>query len=222
MDTNTNSESKQESKSETHKKTTKKPSGKTITSKKTVSKEEEKAKDSNESKNDLALNKVDKSKGYTITALDKDKEKIDKLKLEIIKGSDFKENITKLAENPVMFHFNTNKDFGAEVMVEMDVNLKDGDYVLLRYNEKEEKLEVVQKVEVKAKHTKFIVSKGGDYCITAKASTDSLKDMAVEENSDNTSIVLYVVIGVVALGVVAVAAYALSKKSRKNKDSDEE
>ena len=104
-------------------------------------------------------------------------------------------------------------------MVEMDVDLKDGEYVLLHYSVEEEKLEVVQKLEVKDKKTKFVVSKGGDYCITTKASTKSLKD----EENDSRAMTLYLPIMIaLAIGTSVTTTSIISKKTRKHKDSDEE
>ena len=152
---------------------------------------------------------------YTMTAVRKDAEKLEKLNLEILKGSSekaVKENISKLAKDPFVFHFNTEKDFGAEILVEMETDLEDGKYLLMKYNEKEMKLELVQKVDVKDGNTKFVLEKGGDYCITEKASTESLLD---EEEEGFPILPVSVITGFVA-GIIVVTIVSLKKKAKDN------
>ena len=152
---------------------------------------------------------------YTMTAVRKDAEKLEKLNLEILKGSSekaVKENISKLAKDPFVFHFNTEKEFGAEILVEMETDLEDGKYLLMKYNEKEMKLELVQKVDVKDGNTKFVLEKGGDYCITEKASTESLLD---EEKEGFPILPVSVITGFVA-GIIVVTIVSLKKKAKDN------
>ena len=151
---------------------------------------------------------------YTIKAVRTDEEKLEKLKLEILKGSTDKEteeNISKLAKNPFTFHFNTDKEFDTEILIEMETDLKDGEYLLMNYNKKDQKLELVQKVEVKSGKTKFVSDKGGDYCITEKASTESLLK---EEKAD--SYVVPVVVSVIIAAVILVVIVSLRKKAKNN------
>ena len=163
---------------------------------------------------DLKDATVSKEDDYKITAMKKDREKIDKLNLEIIDGSKYDDKIKQLAKNPFTFRFNTDEEFGTEVMVEMKVNLADGEYILFSYNDDTEKLEVIQKVTVEDGKTKFIVSKGGDYCIAEMASTESLKNEtdAAEENQTNIPIMA----GIALAAVVAVLA-GIGFKKRKEK-----
>ena len=152
---------------------------------------------------------------YTLKAVRTDEEKLEKLNLVIKKGSKdktVKENIKTLAKDPFTFHFNTDKAFGADVLVEMETDLDNGEYLLMKYNDKEEKLELVQKVEVKEGRTKFVLDKGGDYCITEKASTESILD---EEEGSFPVLPVSVVTGVVAIAI-AVTIVSSKKKAKDN------
>ena len=159
---------------------------------------------------------------YELKAVKADEDKLSKLNLKITKGSskkEIEENIEKLAKEPFIFHFNTNADFDTDILVEMETDLVDDKYVLMHYNEKEEKLELVQKIDVVNGKTKFVVNKGGDYCITTKASTESLKD----EENDSRAMTLYLpIILALAIGTAVPTTIIISKKTRKNKDIDEE
>ena len=151
---------------------------------------------------------------YTIKIVRKDEDKLSKLNLKINSGSskeNIEENISKLAKEPLTFHFNTKDSFDADLLIEMEVDMSDGEYVLMSYNEKEEKLELVQKVEVKSGKTKFVVNKGVDYCITEKASSLSLKDM---EGNDSPIIPLAVVSVVL---IAAAGGFAAVRVRRKKK-----
>lgn len=124
---------------------------------------------------------ISKDKPYTMTINGKDMKKAEDIKAGILEGSPFKEQIQKLADAPYVFHFSEQGKFPGVMQVEMPVDKADGQYLLLKYNEKEQKAEYVQKVEIKDKKTKFLVSEGGSYFIDKKAKTKSLKDLEKEE-----------------------------------------
>ena len=186
--------------------------GKTSDTKKDVQ-DDEKEEPVVDSKYTFELCKSTDALEYTITAVREDEEKLKGLELKILEGSideSTKSDIESLAENPYMFHFNTDQAFGAEVLVEMKVELEDDEYLLMSYNKDERKLELVQKVEVKEGQTKFIVSKGGDYCIARKAATEPLK-----EETDKTPIVIPVVV-VIITGAVVAGVAEFKKKAKVN------
>ena len=166
-------------------------------------------------KGTVTLTKEEGKIRYSIKAVKEDAEKIEKLNLKIKEGSKNKEtahNIKQLTEDAFLFHFNTEKEFGTEVLVEMQTNLDDGDYILMRYNEKEKKLELVQKVKVTDGKTKFVADQGGDYCIAKKASTESVSDVAEESTK-------YPVLpAAVILGFLAVVVFILLKKKAKKNE----
>lgn len=122
-----------------------------------------------------------KDKPFTMTVNGKDIKTAADMKAGIQEGSPYGEDIRKLSDDPYIFRFEQNGKFPGQTQVELTVDCKDGDYLLLRYDAKERKAEYVQKVEVKDKKTKFIVSEGGDYFIAKKAKSKSLNEIEAEE-----------------------------------------
>lgn len=82
-----------------------------------------------------------------------------------------------------MFSFEETGDFPGEMQVELTTGQKDGEYLLLKYNEKERKAEYIQKVTVKDEKTKFIVKTGGDYFFAKRVKTKSVDELEQEEKA---------------------------------------
>ena len=82
-----------------------------------------------------------------------------------------------------MFSFEETGDFPGEMQVELTTGQKDGEYLLLKYNEKERKAEYIQKVTVKDEKTKFIVKTGGDYFFAKRVKTKSVDELEQEEKT---------------------------------------
>lgn len=127
---------------------------------------------------------LEKDKVYTLTIHGEDVENTQDLKTGILTGSKFAEDIKKLAEDPFIFQFEEKGKFPGPMQVELPVDLPDGEYLLLKYNEKERKAEFVQKVSVADGKTKFILTEGGDYFIAKKAKSQSLNDIEAKEKED--------------------------------------
>ena len=139
-------------------------------------------------KNLRVKGETEKGKPYTLMVYGKDITKARDMKVGIREGSDYKKDIQKLAEKPYMFAFEETGDFPGEMQVELTTGQKDGEYLLLKYNEKERKAEYIQKVTVKEERTKFIVETGGDYFVAKRVKTKSVDELeeeaAVSEKKD--------------------------------------
>lgn len=117
-----------------------------------------------------------KDSPYTITVNGKDIKTAKDMKVGIKEGSQYEEDIKQLAENPFIFHFEQEGEFPGEMQVEITVDKEDGEYLFMKYNQQERKADYIQKVTVKDKKTKFIVSEGGDYFIDKRVKTKSLNE----------------------------------------------
>ena len=121
-----------------------------------------------------------KDSPYTITVNGKDIKIAKDMKVGIKEGSQYEEDIKQLAENPFIFHFEQEGEFPGEMQVEITVDKEDGEYLFMKYNQQERKADYIQKVTVKDKKTKFIVSEGGDYFIDKRVKTKSLNEKKEE------------------------------------------
>ncbi|MBS5092803.1 MAG: cell surface protein [Lachnospiraceae bacterium] len=176
-----------------------------------------------------------KDSPYTITVNGKDIKTAKDMKVGIKEGSQYEEDIKQLAENPFIFHFEQEGEFPGEMQVEITVDKEDGEYLFMKYNQQERKADYIQKVTVKDKKTKFIVSEGGDYFIDKRVKTKSLNEKKEEikekslfktpEKEDEvmvagtkkeTNPVVIAVASVIILGAAAggVWYYYLRKKTR--------
>lgn len=129
-----------------------------------------------------------KDKPYRIIINGKDVKKAEDMKAGIKEGSPYEKEIKMLADSPYIFHFEEAGAFPGQVKVEMSVDKADGAYLLLHYDEKEQKAEYIQKVEIKDKKTQFLVSEGGTYFIDKKAKTKSIKELLAEEKEQQKSL----------------------------------
>ena len=176
-----------------------------------------------------------KDSPYTITVNGKDIKTVKDMKVGIKEGSQYEEDINQFAENPFIFHFAQEGEFPGEMQVEITVDKEDGEYLFMKYNQQERKADYIQKVTVKDKKTKFIVSEGGDYFIDKRVKTKSLNEKKEEikekslfktpEKEDEvmvagtkkeTNPVVIAVASVIILGAAAggVWYYYLRKKTR--------
>lgn len=128
-----------------------------------------------------------KDSPYILTINGKDVKNAKDMKVGIKEGSQYEEDIKQLAENPFLFHFEEEGEFPGEMQVEITVDKEDGEYLFMKYNRQERKADYIQKVTVKDKKTKFIVSEGGDYFIDKRVKTKSLNEKKEETKEKSFS-----------------------------------
>ena len=166
---------------------------------------------------------------YTVTIHGKDVKEAKDCNLQAKKNSKYEIDILKLAVSPWMFSFEKEEAFPAEVLFETKVDVADGEYFLMKYNAKERRAELMQKVEVKDGMTKFILSEGGDYFISNKVKSSSLNDEMEDdfatpeeaalfsepvEEKTGSPMVFAVIGGILVL--VAVIVVIVRKQGKKN------
>lgn len=168
---------------------------------------------------------------YTITFNGKDIKKPVDFNMQIAFTSDAKEYIEQLAENPFIIHFENEGELPGEALVELQkVPLEDDTYLFVYYHPDEMKAEFIQKVDIKAGETRFIITHTSDYFIAKKVKTGSLLDGGTETTAgpvaavdDGTKSYLPWYIGGGALLVIlAVLAILLYRRSRKKKLKNDE
>ena len=133
--------------------------------------------------------KLETGEEYKFTINGQDIKEVKDFHVNIIKGSHFEEEIKMLSEDPYMFYFE-EEEFPGQMQVEFPVDLEDGEYLLLKYDNIKRKAQYIQKVEVKDQYTKFIISEGGDYFIAKKAYSKSLDDLEKGEEIEEQDILL--------------------------------
>lgn len=201
-------------------------------------------------KNLLMKGKLEDGKEYQMILHGKDVKEAAEINIEIRRNGNHNKSIKILSENPEILCFQQEGDFPGELQVQIPVEKEDGEYLLFFYNEKEGKAEVVQKIEVKDKSTRFVIHKGGDYFIDTRAKAKSVQELQQEEDDNwetlsvkdteapeeyfigqgeteqeiKTS--LWTVIGVLVLAVltggILFGKNYLQRKREKGKDRDEE
>ena len=101
----------------------------------------------------------------------------------------FEEDIKKLTKEFDSFRFLQNGNFPFPIQVELPTDLKDGSYLLMRYNDTERRAEKVSKVEVKDGMFKFIAEQGGEYFLATQISSKSITELEAEEKPETKPVV---------------------------------
>lgn len=169
---------------------------------------------------------------YTLTLNGEDVKKSGDINTGVSRKSPYEEEVKLLAEEPYILEFAQKGNFPGKILVNVGVDLSEGEYLLLYYNPDEKKAEYIQKIEVGDKKTKFLIEKGGTYFIAKKVSTESVDELGAKPkaalldvnsgeaalqgmNEGDTAVTSYVIAGIcaVCLGIGAIA-YLIYRKKR--------
>lgn len=176
-----------------------------------------------------------KDSPYVMIINGKDVKNAQDMKVGIKEGSQYEEDIKKLAENPFIFHFEQEGEFPGKMQVEITIEREDGEYLLMKYNQQERKADYIQKVTVDDNKTKFLISEGGDYFIDKRVKTKSLNDkkettkkksvitsseqpdeiMVAGTKKETNPVVIAVTAAIILCGVIATVWYYYLRKRRK-------
>lgn len=135
-------------------------------------------------KNLVMKGTLEDGKEYRMILHGKDVKEVAEINIGIKKTSKNDDNIKLLSEDPEILSFQQEGAFPGEVQVQIPTDKKDGKYLLLLYDEGEGKAEVIQKIEVKDKSTKFVIKKGGDYFIDTRAKAKSVQELRQEDDEN--------------------------------------
>ena len=124
---------------------------------------------------------MESGESYVLSIYGKDIVKAEDLKVEMNRKGLYEEDIHKLSEDPEIFRFLETGTFPAPIMVEMDTDLADGEYLLLHYDPIERRASLVSRVQVQDGKVQFIVQEGGEYFLTKKASKKSVLELEEEK-----------------------------------------
>ena len=145
---------------------------------------------------DADKNYTVEGEGYTITFNGND----------ILNPADFKYGITVDSalnnSNGIKFTFAQSGKFPGKATVSIDVDLKDGNYALYKYDENN-KAQKIQMVKVENGKAVFTLSEGGSYGIDTATSPQT---GVIADNMIDLSIVLF------GIGFIAAALFVLRKK----------
>ena len=117
---------------------------------------------------------------YILSIYGKDIAKVEDFHMEMKREGLYETEIHKLSENPEIFRFMETGAFPGPVMVEMDTELADGEYLLLHYDPDEQRASLVSRVTVENGRVQFIVEEGGEYFLAKKASKKSIPELEEE------------------------------------------
>lgn len=92
--------------------------------------------------------------------------------------------IGKLAERPFILHFAHSGLLPGKMLVEVESTLPDGEYLLFYYNEKTQKAEMIQGVEVADGWASFFISHCSDYFIAKRALKSSVAEILAKEAAE--------------------------------------
>ena len=109
---------------------------------------------------------------------------------EISTVSQNTESIRKLAEDAYVISFAHNGDLPGEALVELEVDLEDGTYILYYFDEASGKAVRHQEVTVVNGRTQFTITHCSDYFISAESDLESVQDDQDpdEDESDNDNV----------------------------------
>ncbi len=134
---------------------------------------------------------------FTWTVNGNDIQTVADLKVGMSQKSQFEDDIKKLTKEFDSFRFLESGSFPFSILVEMPTTLKDGSYLLMRYNDTEKRAEKVSKVEVEDGIFKFLAEQGGEYFLATHVSGKSIIELesnpavnetaSKEENQPKTS-----------------------------------
>lgn len=124
---------------------------------------------------------MESGEAYELSLYGKDIEKVQDLKVGMNRKGLYEDEIHILSEDAEIFRFAETGEFPGPMMVQMPSGLEDGEYLLLKYDPKQQKAALVSRVNVAEGMVKFIVQEGGEYFLAKKASKKSVSELN-EEN----------------------------------------
>ena len=133
--------------------------------------------------------KLENGKAYTMTVAGEDITEAYDMKVGISQKSQFADQILRLAPEAEIFTYAQLGDFPGPMRVELPVELDDGDYLLLRYDDAQKRAVEPERVTVDGGVAVLMAKKGGHYFIAAPGkvvnkSIDELDAMKPAETTE--------------------------------------
>ncbi len=94
-----------------------------------------------------------------------------------------KEQVELLAEQPWILAF-AQKEFPGAMLVTVKTDLEDGEYLLCRYDEEQEKAELIRKVSIEEGKLQTVFAQGGTCFLAKKVSTKTVSEL--QKGAENT------------------------------------
>lgn len=135
---------------------------------------------------------TDTGKAYAVLFYGEDITAPAQVDTTVTQTTENEEKIRLLAENPYILHFEHDGELPGEMLVEIEIDREDGEYLLFHYNEELQQAEYSQKVTVEDGKTQFIITHCSDYFIDTRAKAKSLLEeetmvAQAEETAETTA-----------------------------------
>ena len=116
---------------------------------------------------------------YSVTFNGKDITAASDMKFYISGKSKYEDKIKSIAEKPYIISVVKKNGLKCKAFVEIKANLKDGEYLLMKYDEKEDKPVFINKISSDNKILRFVIDSGGDYFVTKRVKINAAPDNSI-------------------------------------------
>ncbi len=119
---------------------------------------------------------------YKVTFNGKDILKASDMDLRMKSKSRYENEIRSAAENPYIMSVKTKNGLKCDAFIELCAGLKDGEYLLMKYDAKEKKPVLINKINSKNNVLRFVISSGGEYFAAKKVKLSAASETAAADN----------------------------------------
>ena len=127
---------------------------------------------------------------YKVTFNGKDILKISDMNFQMKSKSKYEDEIRSVAKNPYIMSIKTKNGLKCDAFIELTAGLKDGEYLLMKYDKEEKKPVLINKISSENKILRFVIDSGGEYFAAKKVKLNAaseIHDITEEEVSDAKS-----------------------------------
>lgn len=127
---------------------------------------------------------------YKVTFNGKDILKVSDMNFQMKSKSKYEDEIRSVAKNPYIMSIKTKNGLKCDAFIELTAGLKDGEYLLMKYDKEEKKPVLINKISSENKILRFVIDSGGEYFAAKKVKLNAaseIDDITEEEASDAKS-----------------------------------
>ena len=127
---------------------------------------------------------------YKVTFNGKDILKVSDMNFQMKSKSKYEDEIRSVAKNPYIMSIKTKNGLKCDAFIELTAGLKDGEYLLMKYDKEEKKPVLINKISSENKILRFVIDSGGEYFAAKKVKLNAaseIHDITEEEVSDAKS-----------------------------------
>lgn len=126
---------------------------------------------------------------YKVTFNGKDILKVSDMNFQMKSKSKYEDEIRSVAKNPYIMSIKTKNGLKCDAFIELTAGLKDGEYLLMKYDKEEKKPVLINKISSENKILRFVIDSGGEYFAAKKVKLNAASEIhdITEEVSDAKS-----------------------------------